>query len=162
MLFTSHDLIILASISVLARALPLDAPRRVEARQKNYSVVNVDGGSSDSAPTTTTVTQDVTTTVLSDGPTPTPTSWSGSSSWTSTTSAPCSTMTPASAVETPTPIYITVTASQSDGPTEYYDNGLWHTSYPIKTFAAAVASAVPSPSPGLESWTPSYNQTGSA
>ncbi|ORY10423.1 hypothetical protein BCR34DRAFT_566914 [Clohesyomyces aquaticus] len=33
---------------------------------------------------------------------------------------------------------VVVTATEA-GPTEYYDNGLWHTRYPVKTFSESVA-----------------------
>lgn len=186
MLFNTRHMAILASISFLASALPFDTPRQVVPRQKHYSVINVDGGSSDSAQATTvvkstktvevvnpgpTVTQDITTTVLSVVPAPT----SSTSCSDSTTSAPSITWTSVSSsstsrpIETPKPIFVTVTVPNDDGPTEYYDNGLWHTSYRVKTFEAAVATLLPSASssigpsstvaPVLETSTSSYNQT---
>jgi hypothetical protein len=185
MLLNTRHIAIIASISFLASALPFNTPRQIVPRQKNYSVINVDGGSSNGAQPTTvvkltktvevanpgpTVTQAVTT-VLSVALTPTP----SCSTSESTTSVPSSTITSAAVVsssvpiETPKPIFITVTASNDDGPTEYYDNGLWHTSYRVKTFEAAVATVVPSASvssisssavaPMLETSAPSFDET---
>jgi hypothetical protein len=115
MLFTYNHIAIIAGISIFANALPLDTkPRDLVPRQKNYSVINVDGGSSEAAQATTvikptetvqvvnpgpTITQEVTT-VVSAVPAPTPTSSSSkstscvSSSITST-SLSTSTSTPA-------------------------------------------------------------------
>jgi hypothetical protein len=170
MLFTYNHIAIIASISIFTNALPLDTkPRDLAPRQKNYSVINVDGGSSEVAqatpvikPTKTvqvvnpgpTVTQEVTTTVVSAVPAPTPTSSSSKSTSSASTSnsAPTSTPAPSSIskpIETPKPIFITVTMPKDDGPTEYYDNGLWHTNYRIKTFEAPVATVVPS----VSTWT---------
>jgi hypothetical protein len=81
-----------------------------------------------------------------------------------TSSASSSISTP---VETPKPIFVTVTVSNDDGPTEYYDNGLWHTMYRIKTFEkAALATAVVSSTttscttlPVLTTLVHSWNQT---
>jgi len=189
MLFNSQHFAVLASMSIFANALPFDTPRQIVPRQKKYSVINVDGGSwSDAAQATTvvkstktvevinpgpTVTQETTTTVLSVAPGPTP----ESSTWDRTSSAPSSTITSSSAVtsssskpvETAKPIFVTITVSKDDGPTEYYDNGLWHTSYRVKTFEAAVATLASSTSmsiiwsstvaPILETSAPSYNVT---
>jgi hypothetical protein len=44
------------------------------------------------------------------------------------------------AKETPKPIFVTVTVSTDDGPTSFYDDGMWHTYYRIKTFEAAAAA----------------------
>jgi hypothetical protein len=187
MLFNTRHMAILASISILANALPFDTPRQIVPRQKNYSVINVDGGSSDGAEATTvikstktvavvnpgpTITHDVTTTVFSVAPAPTPTtscSESTTSAAASITSKPVSSSTTSIPIETPKPIFVTVTVPKDDGPTEYYDNGLWHTYYRVKTFEAAVATVVPSPSssvisssavaPALMTSMPSYNQT---
>jgi hypothetical protein len=106
----------------------------------------------------------------SSSPSSTPTSASKSSSSTSkptpsvTSSASSSISTP---VETPKPIFVTVTVTNDDGPTEYYDNGLWHTMYRIKTFEkAALATAVVSSTttscttlPVLATLVHSWNQT---
>jgi hypothetical protein len=173
MLFNTRYVAILASISIITNALPFDTKLgQLVPRQKNYSVINVDGGSPQAGQATTvvkptktvqvvnpgpTVTQEVTTTVANAAPAPTPTSSSSkSTSSTSclTTSTSSSQSTPAVSkpasssiskpVETPKPIYVTVTVPKDDGPTEYYDNGLWHTNYRIKTFEAAVATLIPS------------------
>ncbi|KAI4662358.1 uncharacterized protein J4E79_004647 [Alternaria viburni] len=91
-------------------------------------------------------------TPVSSTPTPTPTSTS-SVKTTSTPSpsvpSPTSTATPtisglssssiSTPVETPKPIFVTVTLSPDNGPTEYYDDGMWHTHYRVKTFEAAAA-----------------------
>ncbi|KAH8732324.1 hypothetical protein GQ44DRAFT_697456 [Phaeosphaeriaceae sp. PMI808] len=162
MLFNTQTVAILASISALVNALPLETnPRYIVPRQKNYSVINVDGGPSQGVPATTVikptktievvnpgpiVTQEVTTTVAQIAPAPTPTS----SSSKSTKSAPSSTTTTSSSnltpTQTPKSIFVTVTLPKDDGPAEYYDNGLWHTNYRIKTFDAPVATVVPSAS----------------
>lgn len=67
---------------------------------------------------------------------------------------------------TPTvdPSVVTVIITETAGPTEYYDNGLWHTSYAVKTFENIVlttlTSIASSSLPTLEpSSTSSYNQT---
>jgi hypothetical protein len=191
MLFNTRHLAILASISIFAHALPFDTPRQLVQRQKNYSVINVDGGATEPAQATTvieptktvevvspgpTITQEVTTTVVDAAPVPT----TASSSSRSTSSTPSITATPtptmsatssstSKSIETPKPIFITVTVSKDDGSTEYYDDGLWHTHYRVKTAEAAVAT-MDSPAsiptslssvevPALETSTPSYNQT---
>ncbi|KAF2028045.1 hypothetical protein EK21DRAFT_37508, partial [Setomelanomma holmii] len=167
MIFSTQHFAILASISILANALPFDAkPRQIVRRQKNYSVINVDGGNTQAAqattvvkPTTTievvnagpTVTQEVTTTVVDAIPVPTATSSSSksisSSSSVSTPTISSSASSSSSApVQTPKPIFITVTVPKDDGPTEYYDNGLWHTNYPVKTFEPAVPTPASSAS----------------
>jgi hypothetical protein len=159
MLFNARHMAILASISILANALPFDPPRQLVQRQKKYSVINVDGGATQPAqatvvePTKTievvnpgpTVTQEVTTTVENAAPAPT----TASSSSQSSSSTPVITSTPSTSsssskpLETPKPIFVTVTIPKDDGPTEYYDDGLWHTRYPVKTFEAAVAVMTP-------------------
>jgi hypothetical protein len=162
MLFTTRHMAILASISMLANALPFDTPRQLVQRQKKYSVINVDGGATEPAQTTVveptktievvnpgpTITHEVTTTVEHAAPAPT----TASSSSQSSSSTPIITSTPTSSatsssiskpIETPKPIFVTVTIPKDDGPTEYYDDGLWHTRYPVKTFEAAVAAMTP-------------------
>ncbi|EMD61012.1 hypothetical protein GGP41_009937 [Bipolaris sorokiniana] len=120
-----------------------------------------------------TVTREVTATVVKPNPAPAPTpcpssssvAASSSSSLDSSTSTPISSTPPISTpttptsvpsnstsipTETPKPIFIAVTVSEDDGPTEYYDNGMWHTNYRIKTFegdAAAAPTAPPAASP---------------
>jgi hypothetical protein len=164
MLFNTRHMAILASISLLANALPFDTPRQLVQREKKYSVINVDGGATEPAqatvpePTKTvevvnpgpTVTQEVTTTVDA-APVPTTTSSSSKSSSstpviTSTPTVSATSSSSSKQIETPKPIFVTVTVSKDDGPTEYYDDGLWHTRYPVKTFESAVASITPSAS----------------
>ncbi|EOA82760.1 hypothetical protein ACJQWK_04984 [Exserohilum turcicum] len=110
-----------------------------------------------------TITKEVTATVVEPYPVAAPTSCSNSSSISMSSSSasssapspstPCTTPlpTPTSApagspaqnistpIETPKPIIVTVTVSE-DGPTQYYDNGMWHTYYEIKTFDGGAAS----------------------
>lgn len=149
MLFNTRTLAILAGISILSNALPFDTPRQLAPRQKKYSVINVDGGSTQAAQATTVVEATKTVEVVNPGPTvtekvttvvtpptrPVPTT----SSMSSSASLLVSTST---IVETPKPtsIFITVTVPQDDGPTQYYDDGMWHTYYRIKSFEPAVAT----------------------
>ncbi|KAF2133220.1 hypothetical protein P153DRAFT_363433 [Dothidotthia symphoricarpi CBS 119687] len=152
MLFNSRYFALATIISTLANGLPLDAPRPrdIIPRAKSYTVINVDGGSSTEAPPQTTsvaeqetktvevtnpgptVTQKVTATVVEPVPAPVST---GSSSTTSISSRSAST-----AIETPKPSVITIVVTKGDGPTDYYDNGMWHTNYRIKTLEAAVTT----------------------
>jgi hypothetical protein len=162
MLFNARHMAILASISILANALPFDPPGQLVQRQKKYSVINVDGGATQPAqatvvePTKTievvnpgpTVTQEVTTTVENAAPAPTTASSSSQSSSstpiiTSTPTLPATSSSSSKPIETPKPIFVTVTIPKDDGPTQYYDDGLWHTRYPVKTFEAAVAAITP-------------------
>jgi hypothetical protein len=163
MIFNTQ-LIVLATIaSSLVGALPLND---LVPRAKSYSVVNVGGGASTEAPVDATtvvdrttktvevthpgptVTAKVTTTVVESVPvpakssstssstcSPTPTSSSTSTKATSTKA----TTTSPSTTATPTPVFVTVTVTDDAGPTEYYDNGMWHTSYRIKTLEAVAA-----------------------
>ncbi|KAF1947908.1 hypothetical protein EJ02DRAFT_449379 [Clathrospora elynae] len=71
--------------------------------------------------------------------TPTPSSAPSTISSPSPIPTPPSMSTPS--IETPKPVFITVTVSKDDGPTQYYDDGLWHTSYRVKMFEAAVMTA---------------------
>ncbi|KAF2191461.1 hypothetical protein K469DRAFT_720478 [Zopfia rhizophila CBS 207.26] len=48
-----------------------------------------------------------------------------------------------SATGEPSIVTVVITTTQM-GPTEYYDNGLWHTSYAVKTFETVVFSAMTS------------------
>jgi hypothetical protein len=174
MLFNTKYIAIAASLSILSNALPFDTPRQLAPRQKNYSVINVDGGSSEAAQATTVIRSTTTVEVVNPGPTITQavtttvvTSESKSSatpSVTSTSAISTSSSTKSIPVETPKPIFVTVTVPQDDGPTEYYDNGLWHTYYRIKTFSPAVATFTSSPLssiavPALETSTPSSYKT---
>jgi len=151
MLFNTQHFAILASISVFTSAFPLGA---IAPRQKNYSVINVDGGNQP-AQATTVIEATKTIEIISPGPeatsnaapTPTPASSSpcssSSSSSTPTTSSSASISKP---VETPKPVFVTVTVPKDDGPTEYYDDGMWHTRYRIKSFGPAVVTPVASSS----------------
>ncbi|KAF2241547.1 hypothetical protein BU26DRAFT_172689 [Trematosphaeria pertusa] len=181
-------------LSTLSAGLPLEGalqPREIIPRAKSYAIVNVDGGSSTPPPAeTTTVTEDKTKTIkVTDAastptdtatatlhPTPAPTGSERSSGPTrATSSSPATTPQPKPSsserpVATPAPSIVTIVITETAAPTEYYDNGMWHTSYVVKTFwAAAVASstiststvaASASPSlPILEDAALSYNQT---
>lgn len=142
-------------MSILSDALPFDTPRQLAPRQKKYSVINVDGGSTQAAQATTVVEATKTVQVVNPGPTITEqvttivTPSKSAPPTTSTTPSSTSTLVRTSiVVETPrpTPVFVTVTVPQDDGPTQYYDDGMWHTYYRIKSFEAAVATFVPSPS----------------
>ncbi|KAI4929945.1 hypothetical protein J4E85_004566 [Alternaria conjuncta] len=139
MLLNAQTLALAAFFSTLATGRPLDSskPREIVPRNKSYSVVNVGGDASTPVATATsvikttktvevvgpaqTVTQEVTATVVEPQP------------------APASTSSCSSSIETPKPIFVTVTLSPDNGPTEYYDDGMWHTHYRVKTFEAAAA-----------------------
>ncbi|KAF2019752.1 hypothetical protein BU24DRAFT_126481 [Aaosphaeria arxii CBS 175.79] len=162
----SHIYFIFSSLALLSNALPFEnAPnnRLVVPPARSYSIVNVDGGSTtptqpepttvvetvqvtSAAPTTTTT---VTTTTIQPAPILSPVSTSTISTSSTPTTITSQSTTLASSTTTPTttpaPHVITVTVTDTAGPTEYYDNGLWHTYYPVKTFATvAVVSAASS------------------
>lgn len=158
-MFFNNRYIAFATIaSTLVNALPLDIsqPRDIIPRAKSYSVINVDGGASTQAPayvttvvdqTTRTVTgPTVTATVVQPIPVPAASSTSStqlsSSTQTPTTTSTSTTQTASSTTQAPKPVFVTVTVTQDDGPTEYYDNGMWHTSYRIKTWEAVATSSV--------------------
>jgi spore germination protein YaaH len=154
-LFNIRTLVILAGLSMLSNALPFDTPRQIAPRQKKYSVINVDGGSTQAAQATTVVEATKTVEVVNPGPTITEkvttivTPSRNAAPTTSSTSSSTSVLVSTSIiVETPKPtsVVVTVTVPQDDGPTHYYDDGLWHTYYRIKSFEPAVATFVPSPS----------------
>lgn len=177
MFFNTRYIALATIASTLVNALPLDInqPRGVVPRAKSYSVINVDGGASTQAPTDATTTVDQTTKTV-DGPTvtaevtatvlepvPVPAAPSTSSSSTpsssTTTTTSSSTRTTASPTTTAKPVFVTVTVTQDDGPTEYYDNGMWHTSYRIKTWEAVATptllstlSAIASSSTDVPAW----------
>ncbi|KAJ4382160.1 hypothetical protein N0V86_002491 [Didymella sp. IMI 355093] len=158
MIFNTQLLALATITSSLVGALPLD---NLVPRAKSYSVVNVGGGASTEAPVDATtvvdrttktvevtnpgptVTAKVTTTVVESVPVPAKTSSTSSSTCsptpTSSSTSTKATTTSPSTTTTPTPIFITVTVTDDAGPTEYYDNGMWHTSYRIKTFEAVAA-----------------------
>lgn len=148
MLFNAQLLAVATLFSTLANGLPLDS-RDIHPRAKSYDVINVDGGSPTRAPTQDTTTIEVTATVT--GSTSATTTSSASRSLISTTtsysiSTASITSSPSSSISEPTvtpkPIFVTVTVPIEGGPTDYYDDGLWHTRYPIKSFEAAVATSV--------------------
>jgi hypothetical protein len=160
MIFNKHIVALASIAATLISALPLDInqPRDVVPRAKSYSVINVDGGATSKASAeatktvqvtnpAATVTAEVTATVVE--PAPAPTSPSTTSS-TSSSSSPkrTSTSTRPSTTATPKPVFVTVTVTTDDGPTEYYDNGMWHTSYRIKTIEA-IATPSQASTPGV-------------
>ncbi|PSN66775.1 hypothetical protein BS50DRAFT_573580 [Corynespora cassiicola Philippines] len=188
MLFKTLTVFVLAL--TLSDGLPLEGalkPRAIAPRAKSYSIVNVDGGSSTPPPpkaTTTTVVEketktkvktetlkvtdtpptvtDTVTTAVTPTPAPGPTS---KCSTDDEQSAPSPSGKP---VETPAPSVVTIIITETTGPTEFYDNGMWHTNYPVKTFESVVAASAdaaaldraPTPLPTLEpSPMASYNQT---
>lgn len=159
MLFTARYLAVAALASALAGALPLD----VVPRAKSYAVVNVDGGGSPTkAPAKpTTVLEEktttvevvnpgptVTATVVQPAPTPTVTSSSSATSSSKGTSTRTSTATTTTA-EKPKTSVVTVTITPSPKSTEYYDDGMWHTKYAIKSDAAPAATQAPSAGTGV-------------
>lgn len=150
-------IVALASIAAtLINALPLDTnqPRDIVPRAKSYSVINVDGGATSKASAeatktvqvtgpAATVTAEVTATVVEPAPVPTSPSTTSSTS-SSSSSKRTSTSTKPSTTTTAKPVFVTVTVTTDDGPTEYYDNGMWHTSYRVKTFEAIATPSQPS------------------
>lgn len=157
MIFNTQILTIATLTSRLVSALPLDQnqDREVVPRAKSYSVVNVGGGASTEAPATTIVDQTTKTVEITNaGPTITakvtativesvPAATSSSTSSPTPSSTPSSSSTRTSSPSTtamPTPVFVTVTVTDAAGPTEYYDNGMWHTSYRVKTFEVAASS----------------------
>lgn len=133
----------------------IDGARDVQELQrrapaKSYSVVNVDGGSPSTSeavttktvaePTTVSPTETVvytqdTTIVVTETQHPAP-SITQTVVYTTTIIASPTTAHNTSvsvSVVTLPPSVVTVTATQTDT-TSYYDNGMWHTSYAIKTF----------------------------
>jgi hypothetical protein len=172
--FNTQYIAIVVSLSTLSNALPFDTPRHLVPRQKNYSVINVDGGSSEGAQATSVIRSTTTVEVVSPGPTITQAVTTTvvapektSSTTPSVTSTPAKSTASSSKsipVQTPKPIFVTVTVPKDDGPTENYDDGLWHTYYRIKTFSAAAATLSSSSwssisVPALETSTPSSYET---
>jgi hypothetical protein len=175
MLFNTQHYILAALLPTLAVGLPYN----IVPRAKSYEIINVDGGQSTQAPppppettiveaTKTvevqtpgpTVTQEVTTIIVSSAPAPTsdsssPTCTSSTSeSWPLSASmlAPVvtnSTSSTPTAIETPKPVFVTVTVPKDNGTTQYYDNGMWHTRYPIKSFEPAVVTPTTSTTSAL-------------
>jgi Ulp1 family protease len=143
MLFGARHLALAALASTMASALPLDAVPRA----KSYAVVNVDGGSPTKAPAKpTTAPEEKTTTVEVANPGPTVTTTVVKPAPTRTvTSSSTSTSTKS---EKPKTSVVTVTVTPSPTPIEYYDDGMWHTRYPIKSDAAPAVTRAPSGSTG--------------
>ncbi|KAJ4993032.1 hypothetical protein SVAN01_01384 [Stagonosporopsis vannaccii] len=176
MFFNTRHIAFAFMASTLVNALPFEIsqPRDIIARAKSYSVINVDGGASTQAPadattsvdqkTTTVVGPTVTATVVQPVPVPaapsTSTSCTSSSASQPTSSTPTpissstrTTQTASSTTQAPKPVFVTVTVTQDDGPTEYYDNGMWHTSYRVKTWeSVATSSEIASSSTGVPAW----------
>jgi hypothetical protein len=136
---------LILAISSLAAALPLEGaanPRELHARTKTYVIVNVDGGSTSAPPKPTTVVENTTKTVkVTDAPTTITDKVTATATPTSTSTPKSSPSKPAQQTPAPPPSVVTIVVTESAAPTEYYDNGLWHTSYPVKTFATAVAAS---------------------
>ena len=160
MVFNIRIVALASMAATLINALPLDQnqPRDVVPRAKSYSVINVDGGATSKASAeatktvqvtdpATTITAEVTATVVEPAPAPTRPSTTSSTS-SSSSSKRTSTSTTPSTTATPKPVFVTVTVTTDDGPTEYYDNGMWHTSYRVKTFEAIATPSQPS-TPGV-------------
>jgi hypothetical protein len=162
MIFNKHIVALASIAATLISALPLDTnqPRDVVPRAKSYSVINVDGGATSKASAeatktvqvtnpAATVTAEVTATVVEPAPAPTsPSTTSSTSSSSSPKRTSTSTRPSTTATATPKPVFVTVTVTTDDGPTEYYDNGMWHTSYRIKTIEAIATPSQPS-TPGV-------------
>ncbi|KAF2665840.1 hypothetical protein BT63DRAFT_428788 [Microthyrium microscopicum] len=127
---------ILASNLLLASALPYSAPLQVD-KAASYSIVNPDGGPPGSNPTALppTVTQTVyaTTTIIQGAAAPPPATITITITATPPTQTAIETDSITVTATTTTPV--TTAASVS---TEWYDNGMWHTSY---------YTVVPIPSP---------------
>ena len=156
MFFATRTILLATLTSTLVNALPFDAqqPREVVPRAKSYAVINVDGGATTEAPVKATktvevtnagpiITAKVTTTIVEPAPVPASPSTTSSTLPSSSSTSTRTTKTASTTTVTPKPVFVTVTVTTDDGPTEYYDNGMWHTSYRIKTFeAVATASAL--------------------
>ena len=166
--FSPHYLSSALLISSCINALPLESYQKHEVlipRAKSYSIVNVDGGSTAPPPQTpivekqtktTTKTTTVTDTVptataiitATVNPTPAPVP---SPTTTKCTSETTTAVTVTEIVSTSSllsvPGVVTIIVTETAEPTRFYDNGLWHTRYPVKTFEAlAVPTTTPSPS----------------
>ncbi|KAF9697471.1 hypothetical protein EKO04_004856 [Ascochyta lentis] len=128
--------------------VPADATTIVEQTTKTVQVTNP-------GPT---ITAEVTAAVVEPVPAPVATSTSTSCTSSSPSQSPSSTSTPSSistttiptsassvastSTETPKPVFVTVTITDDAGPTEYYDSGMWHTSYRIKSFEAVATTSL--------------------
>lgn len=166
----SHDQLVESPVAIVASVV--DARKRgtypARRRSINYSVVQVDGSSTGAATVVQTVTVPApTTTVLV----------------TATTSAPQETVTTTLQIaQTPDQRIVTTTISNPDLPetrtqnvvstctesisttitaspthsTSYYDDGLWHTYYPVKDFQPPWTSSTISTSASTTSFTSTY------
>ncbi|KAF2747388.1 hypothetical protein M011DRAFT_467890 [Sporormia fimetaria CBS 119925] len=154
--------LVLTILTALSGALPVDP---LAPRSRTYAVVNVDGGPTAPPQATTTLLQSTTMIVVPVAPTPSSSSTSTSSSTSPTPKRPKSSPspTPTSTRTSSTPV-ITVVVTETAQPTEFYDDGLWKTYYPVKNFdevattsttsSTSTSSTTPSPSPFV-----SYNHT---
>ncbi|CAI6340065.1 unnamed protein product [Periconia digitata] len=141
-----HPLHITLFLCTLTVGLPLDnAPRapQILPRAKTYAIVNVDGGSSTTAPPPappssqpTTIIDDKTKTETIEPPKPTTNKPSATASSPSITSTSSKVPEPQTVTATAAPSVVTVIITETSSPTAYYDDGQWHTSYAIKTWAA--------------------------
>lgn len=155
--FPLHYLSSALLISSCINALPLESHpknKALVARARSYSIVNVDGGSTAPPPQTTIVEKETKTTTktttvtdshpattnivtASANPTPAPVP--------SPTSTPCTSETTTVVTVTErlsqtthisVPSVVTIIITETAEPTRFYDNGLWHTRYAVKTFEA--------------------------
>lgn len=121
-------------LSSLAIGIPLDGSANLPkvARAKSYAIVNVDGGST-AAPSSTksSTTQDHNKTK-----TKTKTVEITYSALKPTASTKPSSSKPVGPTITPSTSVVTVIITESASPSSYYDNGMWHTNYPVKTWGA--------------------------
>ncbi|KAF2645072.1 hypothetical protein P280DRAFT_466303 [Massarina eburnea CBS 473.64] len=127
-------------LSALTTALPFDGP--LNARAKSYAIVNVDGGST-ASPASSTVVDDKTKTKTVEVTESAATKTDTRTGQVTATVAPTASSTPTASPRTtaqptitPSPSVVTVIVTESAASSSYYDNGLWHTSYAIKTWAA--------------------------
>lgn len=159
--FPLHYLSSALLISSCINALPLESHPKNEAlvaRARSYSIVNVDGGSTAPPPPQTTIveketkTTTKTTTVTDSHPTTTNIVTASTNPTAapvpSPTSTPCTSETTTAVTVTErlsqtTPIsvpsVVTIIVTETAEPTRFYDNGLWHTRYAVKTFEAVAA-----------------------
>ncbi|KAF2727422.1 hypothetical protein EJ04DRAFT_517264 [Polyplosphaeria fusca] len=164
MRFTTISLTTVLAFSTLSNGRPLDGNNGhridIAPRAKSYAIVNVDGGSTSAVDAATTVvaettktetikithispgpTDTVTATVTRPAPVSTPTSPSASSSRPES-SPPSSPSASEKPTETSEPSTVTVVITDTEpAPTEYYDNGMWHTLYKVKTFETLAATS---------------------
>ncbi|OCK73692.1 hypothetical protein K432DRAFT_387254 [Lepidopterella palustris CBS 459.81] len=149
MRFNQQPIVVALSFSILTSAFPLDAAQQPRPnllrRAKTYSVVNVDGGSTPSPPSVTiletvmaSATPKMETIITTDVVTPSTNTATSiltvvESSTAKQPPSPTLLQTGVTSAE-PSIVTIVITASESAATTEYYDDGTWHTRYPVKTF----------------------------